>query len=373
VSSYSIGILGSNHNSVTLREYVAAKKYFQVAVEKRGDGIDYSWLGSVHYQLGEYVAAKKYFQVAVEKRGDGFDYSWLGMAHCQLGEYVAAKKYFQVAVEKRGDGSDYHWLGTTHYELSEFVAAKTHLQAAVEKRGAGIDYYWLGRTHYQLGEYGAAIKRFQVTVQKDGFPGDYFWRGQTYQALKQPEQAKQDWQQALLVEGTIASNYYHQGRSHYALEQYAKALERFTQAINDKAPASASALARKYYWRGCTQAALGQQGLAMGDYTIASHWPTTLEGKLAKQEMLNVSNEVKLLTVDDEGSQQSPVPLSINSASSAVAAPVTSTQVIASGLFQSPKQGSEMDTVNNHSEKSSAFTEAGEAGLLSTSLNTNIT
>jgi len=129
--------------------------------------------------------------------------------------------------------------GFTMLESGHMRESKADLEAAIaEDPYMAMGYVSLGEWYLGQAAYVDAIARFDQALQQPE-PGQrekytaYLKRGMAYQALKKPEQAKSDYEQALAIDPTDVQAYEQLGLLYYEQKDLCTAKRFLTRAVEE--------------------------------------------------------------------------------------------------------------------------------------------
>jgi len=160
----------------------------------------------------------------------------------------------------------YYCRGFAHFYEGSRQEAFTDFDRAIELAPNNSQAYYLrGYVYYLSNNNGMAIRDFSRVIElAPDFTSAYFFRGVIYQDL-QPQDAIEDFNQAITLEPTNFRYYQARGNVRSSLGDYQGAVEDFTKVI-ELAP---SGNAYAYSERGLSLAALGRYREAIADYDQA--------------------------------------------------------------------------------------------------------
>lgn len=184
-------------------------------------------IGNVYYSQGNYPQALEYFQQCLkikreigDRGGIARALSNIGFTYGKQGEYARSLDYLQQALkireevgDKQGTVEDLHGIGVTYFLQGDYTKAldyghrvlklaeelgNTHLLADVHQNFADC--------YLRLGQYEAALEhadRASKLATQAGAPGGLWTArtvaGKAHLALNQPEQARQDFLEAIVT------------------------------------------------------------------------------------------------------------------------------------------------------------------------------
>ncbi len=177
-------------------------------------------------------------------------------------EVSKAEKHFKVGVQLSGGGRLNEAIGEFNGAIAEYSKAiiVDPLMLAVAYHNRGRAYLHLGQPQQAIEDFNEALRLIPQRRSPQGAVV-YLNRGAAYNALGQAERALQDLDEAISLDPQDARAYYNRAASYNALSQFQRALQDFDKAIQLN-PHYALA----YSSRGVVYKSLGQYQRAIEDY-----------------------------------------------------------------------------------------------------------
>lgn len=221
------------------------------------------------YQKGEYKEAIDSFSSVLEHEEDNAEiYNNIGLAYSKLGEFENAEKAYTKSIKlnpeipqtyinlsdlyyKHGDLSgaigvlergsyeitdNYviaHLLARVYIEDSRYDMAICELEKILDAQPENYDaYYDMGRVQFELGNYEDAISNFENVIEyKENNEFLYYYLAQAYEANNEIGKAISNYLKANAVNTKFPMPYKKLGILFLAREEYADAMEFFTDYI----------------------------------------------------------------------------------------------------------------------------------------------
>lgn len=221
------------------------------------------------FKKGEYKEAIDAFSTILEHEEDNAEvYNNMGLAYAKLGEFENAEKSYTKSIKlnpeiaqayinlsdlyyKHGDlagcigvlerGSyelenNYviaHLLARVYIEDSRYDMAMVELDKIIDAQPENYDaYYDMGRVHFELGNYEDAISNFENVIEyKENNEFLYYYLAQSYEANNEIDKAISNYLKANACNTKFPMPYKKLGVLFLAREEYADAIEFFTDYI----------------------------------------------------------------------------------------------------------------------------------------------
>lgn len=198
----------------------------ELGIKKTSSGTLLS-IGNVYYSQGNYPQALEYFQQCLkikreidDRGGVARALSNIGSTYGAQGEYAQSLDYLQQALkireelgDKQGLVEDLHAIGVTYFLQGDYVKALDYGQRVLKLAEELGNTHVLADVHQnfadcylRLGQYEAALEhadRASKLATQSGAPGGIWTArtvaGKAHLALNQPEQARQDFLEAIVT------------------------------------------------------------------------------------------------------------------------------------------------------------------------------
>ena len=221
------------------------------------------------YKKGEYKEAIDAFSSVLEHEDDNAEvYNNMGLAYAKLGEFENAEKAYTKSIKlnpeiaqayinlsdlyyRHGDlagaigvlerGSyeltdNYviaHFLARVYIEDLRYDMAICELERVLDAQPENYDaYYDMGRVQFELGNYEDAISNFENVIEyKENNEFLYYYLAQSYEANNETDKAISNYLKANAVNTKFPMPYKKLGILFLAREEYADAIEFFSDYI----------------------------------------------------------------------------------------------------------------------------------------------
>ncbi len=217
-------VVGVSHWSrghyVTALEYLfSALKIYQTLDDTKGIGSIFNNLGLVYFDQGDYALGLEYFEESlVRYRSIGFEdgevrvLNNLGRAYMRLDSLDKAEEVYNVVLEKSQRSGNRYDMAVLYSSLGELNFSRQAHEIALDyyKRsfaireqisdleGMAMCLYLMGKTYLARAEYGLAEQHLLQGVEVALKVSTRKWMSHIYETLKDLEEAKGNYQQALV-------------------------------------------------------------------------------------------------------------------------------------------------------------------------------
>lgn len=209
--------------------------------------------GVTALQAGEYETA---VQAMDEVIGQEYRlpeaYRIQGIASLQLGDYPEAIASLQRSLNAL-DMSNASFERDTLYYLAEARNAYGEPARAIEiydellgREEEWQAYFLRGKTYFKLEEYEKAREDFERAVENSKDTDLYIQIYQLYKGTSLEKDGTDFLEKALQIRDETAEGYYNRGRVYYYLQEYEKAEDELTQAMDQGKPEAMLLLGRVY-------------------------------------------------------------------------------------------------------------------------------
>ena len=169
-------------------------------------GSSYYWRGRVNYDHLQYSEAIVDFDEAIRLNfNNESSYYWHGMANYGLGQYSEAVVDFNQTISINSNNEhSYYWRGVAKCEMKKYSEAITDFNQTISRNPNHVhSYHWRGIAEYNIGRHKAAIvdlsRAISYNISDAYLKGNsYYWRGMVKKKLRLFDEAKRDFQEALV-------------------------------------------------------------------------------------------------------------------------------------------------------------------------------
>lgn len=188
------------------------------------------------------------------------------------GNAIAAQEAYDKFAAAAGEDNKDVLFNAAHYRMKNgmYADAAEAFQAFAEDEvyGAGA-LFNIGACKMNLGDLAGAIESFTACAEKGGtFEGLYYYRGLCYLLSENWEKAAEDFTKSIETENIGDDVIYNLGICKMQQEDYEAALANFNEVVTKAEADEAELNDAVFFFRGVTNAALGNLQEALADLTI---------------------------------------------------------------------------------------------------------
>ena len=230
----------------------------------------------LYYRATAYIALEQYdsaiddLTTLIENNYDelGLAYMQRGIAFRENGNSDRAIQDFDRAIDLGGDNDAiiYFQRGLTYYNSGQTEQAEADFSSALDEDDSLSDaYYFRGNIYLNKDEYELALDDLTLAIENEYDPLEYAYvtRGVVHHRLGDDDEAIRDYTEAIKQDPTYALAYYNRGLAYETQEDYQRAVDNFTLAIENEYFSPSNV----YYERGLVYDSLGDYASARDDYT----------------------------------------------------------------------------------------------------------
>lgn len=181
--------------------------------------------------------AQKYFQEAVKVEPGNYK-SYFGIARClqQQNRYADALEQYEAALKLSPSHPELHYyMGTTFFGSQDYEQAIECFNQAIKHAPLHVyAYHDRGSAKRMLGQYDKAFKDYTIAIQTANQDAEgifYNNRASLLVKMELPEQALQDYQQAIALDPENYLFYNNRGCLHFEQGDYEKAIQDFDRCL----------------------------------------------------------------------------------------------------------------------------------------------
>ncbi len=191
------------------------------------------------YAAQQYSSASEHFGEATKLYAENHQ-AWygLGQVHSKQKDWEQAAEAFSEAVKYRKDDAMYRmWLGIASYEAGNLEQAQTNLEEGVKLNPDLYRAYWyLGQIHRDENRPKEAAEAWTKAAALNPYYGPPFYRlGELYLTWDKIDEAVSVLEQGTLhvkEDRELTNVYYYLGLAYEAKQQWDKAIEAYSKAID---------------------------------------------------------------------------------------------------------------------------------------------